>query len=158
MIRRPPRSTQSRSSAASDVYKRQAHQPQGPRPACGDADAAPQARRLLEPDRPLLRRFRVVRRHERHRLDRARCDAPCTAIATFSLDFGDEPRRVHRLQKTESALGDERLAAAAAAVADEGRHLPHVLPELNEPALARLMEEVQGFGRVRTCLLYTSDA
>src|SRR5450756_235898 len=26
MIRRPPRSTQSRSSAASDVYKRQAHQ------------------------------------------------------------------------------------------------------------------------------------
>src|SRR5680860_1721685 len=45
MIRRPPRSTQSRSSAASDVYKRQAHRqglrglrrhlrvPAGPRPA-----------------------------------------------------------------------------------------------------------------------------
>src|SRR5428012_23765 len=31
MIRRPPRSTQSRSSAASDVYKRQAAGRQGPR-------------------------------------------------------------------------------------------------------------------------------
>ena len=31
MVRRPPRSTQSRSSAASDVYKRQAH----PRCRCG---------------------------------------------------------------------------------------------------------------------------
>ena len=31
MIRRPPRSTQSRSSAASDVYKRQPRRP----PACG---------------------------------------------------------------------------------------------------------------------------
>src|SRR5659263_783330 len=33
MIRRPPRSTQSRSSAASDVYKRQAEPPPMPRPA-----------------------------------------------------------------------------------------------------------------------------
>src|SRR5450756_1032078 len=37
MIRRPPRSTQSRSSAASDVYKRQ---PYTPRPA-GDAQRPP---------------------------------------------------------------------------------------------------------------------
>src|SRR5450756_2669542 len=33
MIRRPPRSTQSRSSAASDVYKRQPH---GPERACSE--------------------------------------------------------------------------------------------------------------------------
>src|SRR5450756_2005249 len=38
MIRRPPRSTQSRSSAASDVYKRQ--------PPCGQRRAGTQAQRL----------------------------------------------------------------------------------------------------------------
>src|SRR5664280_2328387 len=54
MIRRPPRSTLSSSSAASDVYKRQ-------RPLCGDHH------RLLRPDGRLRA---LVRTHHRHRRGR----------------------------------------------------------------------------------------
>src|SRR5450756_919056 len=45
MIRRPPRSTQSRSSAASDVYKRQLHNIMG----AGDAEGAMNAANILKP-------------------------------------------------------------------------------------------------------------
>src|SRR5680860_1659747 len=39
MIRRPPRSTQSRSSAASDVYKRQAYKGQYLQDACNNVES-----------------------------------------------------------------------------------------------------------------------
>src|SRR5450756_3034713 len=46
MIRRPPRSTQSRSSAASDVYKRQAVD--GPRGIFADAMSVPTGGRMIQ--------------------------------------------------------------------------------------------------------------
>src|SRR5680860_1916683 len=52
MIRRPPRSTQSRSSAASDVYKRQSYSCVRLRPSCGRDET----RFLLAVPRPSHRR------------------------------------------------------------------------------------------------------
>ena len=48
-----------------------------------------------------------------------------------------------RLQEPEAPLGDQSLAAAAAAVADEGGTLPDVLAELDETARAGLVKEVE---------------
>src|SRR5450756_2829732 len=61
MIRRPPRSTQSRSSAASDVYKRQVITPTQARTSLGrsfSVESMPTSRRSVV--RPQVRASRIV--------------------------------------------------------------------------------------------------
>ena len=66
-----------------------------------------------------LRMARIVGRDQRHRLDRAGLDALAAAVALRLVDLGQEVRGVHRVEEAEAPRRDHRLAAAAAAVADE---------------------------------------
>ena len=71
-----------------------------------------------------------IRRPERHRPGRPRRIA--AAAAAGFIDSGDEIRGVHRMEEAETPRGDHRLAAAAAAVADEVDLRAHVFAELHQ--------------------------
>jgi len=53
---------------------------------------------------------------------------------------------VHRVEKAEAARGDQRLAAAAAAVADEIDLPADVFPELDKVAFVGLSQQIQPLG------------
>ena len=114
MIRRPPRSTQSRSSAASDVYKRQAEGGHGGSHISGDAVAFEGAE---TPDPGSLGggKFRV-----RPTLSQARSAHPAVRRA---LQGQEERREV--LRATGGVVSVDRLKPAFGFVDPEsGRHGP----------------------------------
>src|SRR5450756_629143 len=94
MIRRPPRSTQSRSSAASDVYKRQARAPLAAsvrrRRPCPEGTPTSPARRRARPPMPSSKRpwnrpaRHRRRRHRRHHL--SRCPRSCLLYTSDAAD------------------------------------------------------------------------
>ena len=117
--------------------------------ADGGADAA------AETDLPVERRFLgarpggPARRLERHRLHRARVHAPPAAGAVRDRHLGQVVRRVHGVQAAEPLGCEHRLAAAAAAIADEVHTALHVLPELHQVSLTGPREDVEPLRRVR---------
>ena len=62
-----------------------------------------------------------------------------------------------RVGRGEAAGGDQGLAAAAAAVADEVHALPDVLAELHEVELLRPVEEVEPLGDVHLPCVAVAD-
>src|SRR5450756_1037272 len=98
MIRRPPRSTQSRSSAASDVYKRQAQ-----RPAAGLAQPAQESL----PEEAVVAERAEAREHRRRHREREHVGRQVAA-------HGDVSPPDRRLRLVEVAKGDDQLHAARA--------------------------------------------
>ena len=83
-----------------------------------------------------------------HCLDGADLNALPAAGAPLLPDDGEEAGRVHGVEDRETAGGDQRLAAAAAAVADEIDPFPDVFPELDEPLVISPCQEIQPLGHV----------
>ena len=95
-----------------------------------------------------LGRWGIVRRNQAHRLDGADLYAlPATGASLFP-DDGEEMGRVYGVEDPETTGGDQRLAAAAAAVADEIDPFPDVFSELDEPLIMSPGQEIQPLGRV----------
>ena len=109
-----------------------------------------EARLCLEARDPAPGDPRVAGGPKRHGVDGARLRAGAAAVAPVGVDLGKEAGRLDGTEGAEPFLREQRLAAAAAAVAEEGDALPHVLTELHEPARAGLGEEVEGLGGVDT--------
>src|SRR5450756_65838 len=164
MIRRPPRSTQSRSSAASDVYKRQVLPPGrtlGP-PAtehvCGSVAANPQ----------------LVRGDVHVRVLGAPHDArdPSGALGvTISGDVGipDEHERdvtrplAHlelraRVELGRNVMGIDVLGVDSGVVYRAHTGSVLIIVESGEPGGQALDGCLEVGGQVDDCLLYTSDA
>ena len=55
---------------------------------------------------------------------------------------------MHRVEETKAARGNQRLAAAAAAVADEIHPLLHIFAKLHQAVFVGLVEQIQAFGGV----------
>ena len=110
------------------------------------ADAAAEAELRLR-RRPLAAGVGgVASRLEPQRPDRAGLHALAAAVAGRAVQRHDEVRGVDRVQEAEAPRREHGLAAAAAAVADEGRPLAHVLAELHEAPLLGLVQELQALG------------
>ena len=112
MIRRPPRSTLDRSSAASDVYKRQVHH----RPAHAERGRLVRWRRPLELARPRHARSHAHRRHPRSRRRhlRSHLSGGCllytsdAADERSSVDLGG--RRIIKKKKRMTSLFMSKLS------------------------------------------------
>ena len=101
MIRRPPRSTQSRSSAASDVYKRQVHRRQRyarAEPQVGQKIIHVCARRYLEPGPKLERQVQAVR--EQHGAERREHCGPQDRLPPLDV-FSSRRARHHRAKRCD---------------------------------------------------------
>ena len=88
----------------------------------------------------------VVARLEPQRPDRAGLDALAAPVARRPVQLHHEVRGLDRVQEAEASRREHGLAAAAAAVAHEGRFLAHVLAELHEAPLLGLVQQLQALG------------
>src|SRR5450756_2299025 len=153
MIRRPPRSTQSRSSAASDVYKRQVltracdkrwhktllHQRKG---IFNLHSALPWMLGLQQPAKG-GGRFRSMLFTQSHRLEGDRQRPPCKALGDLAHEH-----QVGRTGQREAALGRSAVHSYLNSVQYARRPLNLIKNQVLPPCQQRF----------RVCLLYTSDA
>src|SRR5450756_2025467 len=144
MIRRPPRSTQSRSSAASDVYKRQASAPRRPLSSSGSSAVARHPCEGLTP--PTGYRSRTTSARSPHVLVASRRGAVVEVNHAAA-----EAAYVQQLKLHVGVAGQGLLAASD----HDGRDEQVAL--VDQPGLERLGGEV-GTAHAHVCLLYTSPS
>ena len=103
-----------------------------------DADAAAEAQFLVQDGRSscLGRWGSLAETRPRASTGQTSTHLP-QPVQAASPDHRHEVARVHRVEEAETAGGDQGLAAAAAAIADEIDRFAHVLAELHESLRAR---------------------
>ncbi len=89
--------------------------------------------------------MRIVGGDERHCPDRTGIDALAATVARFLRHLRNIVRGVDRMQHAEPALRDHRLAAAAAAVADEADLPLDILTELHKVSIVGLFKQSTAF-------------
>src|SRR5450756_537116 len=143
MIRRPPRSTQSRSSAASDVYKR--HEPRVPHPAADPARLDPSNNGVI----PMKRRSSIA----------IAAFAATAALTLTACGGGDSDGGGGDGATTLTLLSWEGEATMTPVVEAFEAENPDITLEVSySPPVAEYIQTLQTRVLSGTCLLYTSDA
>ncbi len=90
----------------------------------------------------------VIGGDQAHSLHRTSGDTPAAAGAAGGIKFGKKVGGVNGVEGGKLSLSDHRLAAAAAAVADEVDPLLHILTELYQIVFVSLLKEVEPFSHI----------
>ena len=106
-------------------------------------DAAPETGIPGQPYRFLLWIPWILGGNKGNDVHRTNIDTGSTAGTIIAVQRSNKIRRVDGLEKTELPGGDHRLAAAAAAIANETHPIPDVFAELDEVQRPGLLEQVQ---------------
>jgi len=118
-------------------------QEQGAGRAIPYTNATPKTGISVQPGRFLLWITWILGGNKGNGVHRTNIDTGSTAGTIIAVQRSNKIRRVDGLEKTELPGGDHRLAAAAAAIADETHPTPDVFAELDEVQGPGLLEQVQ---------------